>query len=62
NDIVRRIAVSLYEDRGGIRGLSDLLENLAVGISNGLRTTNEGPDHFQGTSISFEVYVQTQWE
>ncbi|KAL8798264.1 MAG: hypothetical protein Q9182_006810 [Xanthomendoza sp. 2 TL-2023] len=34
NDIVRRIAVSLYEDRGGIRGLSDLLDNLAVSMSN----------------------------
>ena len=34
NDVVRRIQASLYKDRAGIDGLSRLLNNLAVSMSN----------------------------
>ena len=34
SDIVRRIAASIYKDPGGIQGLSRLLDNLAVSMSN----------------------------
>ncbi|KAL9629261.1 MAG: hypothetical protein Q9204_005378, partial [Flavoplaca sp. TL-2023a] len=34
NEIVRRIAMSLYEDPAGIPGLSGLLDNLAMSMSN----------------------------
>ncbi|KAL8880445.1 MAG: hypothetical protein Q9198_002147 [Flavoplaca austrocitrina] len=77
NDIVRRIAASLYDDRAGIRALSDLLDNLALSMSNAyvstypytdltnakarLRTTTDLPDTFTGTPTSFEVYIQIEW-
>ncbi|KAL8895189.1 MAG: hypothetical protein Q9192_003787, partial [Flavoplaca navasiana] len=61
NDIVRRIEESLYEDHAGIQGLSDLLENLTISMSNALRTTTDIPDNFPGKSISFEVYIQIEW-
>ncbi|KAL8980961.1 MAG: hypothetical protein Q9205_004112 [Flavoplaca limonia] len=77
NDVVRRIAASLYDDRAGIRGLSELLDNLAISMSNAyvstcpytdltnakarLRTTTDIPDNFPGTSTSFEVYIQIEW-
>ncbi|KAL8877925.1 MAG: hypothetical protein Q9198_004161 [Flavoplaca austrocitrina] len=39
NDIVRSIAESLYNDRAGIQGLSELLNNLAMSMSNAYATT-----------------------
>lgn len=35
NDVVRAIAAKLYGDRNGMRGLQDLLDNLAISMSNG---------------------------
>ncbi|KAL8833563.1 MAG: hypothetical protein Q9176_007921 [Flavoplaca citrina] len=61
NDVVRRIAASLYDDRAGIRGLSESLDNLAISMSNALRTTTDILDNFPGTSTSFEVYIQIEW-
>ncbi|KAI4252523.1 MAG: hypothetical protein L6R42_007923 [Xanthoria sp. 1 TBL-2021] len=58
---VRVIAASLYENRAGILGLSKLLDNLAVSMSNALRTTTDVPDNITGTSSSFEVYIQIEW-
>ena len=77
NDVVRRIKASLYDDRAGRRGLSDLLDNLAVSMSNAyvstcrytyltnakarLRTTTDIPDNVTVTPTSFEVYIQIEW-
>ncbi|KAL8915657.1 MAG: hypothetical protein Q9172_006787 [Xanthocarpia lactea] len=61
NDVVRRIQASLYKDGAGIDGLSRLLNNLAVSMSNALRTTTDLPDNVTGISSSFEVYIQIEW-
>lgn len=77
NDVVRAITASLYEDPDRIRGLSGLLENLAVSMSNAyvftclytdltnakarMRTTTDIPDNVSGTSTSFEVYILIEW-
>ncbi|KAI4234003.1 MAG: hypothetical protein LQ349_004076 [Xanthoria aureola] len=61
NDVVRVIAASLYDDRAGMPGLTKLLDNLAVSMSNALRTTTDVPDNIRGTPSSFEVYIQIEW-
>ena len=77
NDVVTRIAASLYDDRAGIRGLSDLLDNLTMSMSNAyvstwlytdrtnakarLRTSTDIPDNFRGTSTSSEFYIHIVW-
>ncbi|KAL8648051.1 MAG: hypothetical protein Q9226_006159 [Calogaya cf. arnoldii] len=61
SDIVRKIAASIYEDPGGIQSLSRLLDNLAVSMSNALRTTTDRPDNHPGTSSSFQVYIEIEW-
>ncbi|KAL9033945.1 MAG: hypothetical protein Q9180_005677 [Flavoplaca navasiana] len=77
NEIVRRIAASLYNHPTGIQGLTNLLDNLTMSMSNAyvstclytdltnatarLRTTTDTPDNLPGTSTSFEVYIQIEW-
>ncbi|KAL8703517.1 MAG: hypothetical protein Q9201_003302 [Fulgogasparrea decipioides] len=61
NDNVRIIAESIYDDHAGIKGLSKLLENLSVSMSNAMRTVSDLPGNVSGTSSSFEVYIEIQW-
>ncbi|KAI4089333.1 MAG: hypothetical protein LQ344_005465 [Seirophora lacunosa] len=61
NDVVGAISESLYKDGAGIRGLSALLDNLAVSMSNALRTTTDLGYNVSGTSTSFEVYIDIEW-
>ncbi|KAL8850900.1 MAG: hypothetical protein Q9221_004213 [Calogaya cf. arnoldii] len=58
NDAVRSIANSLYNDNAGIEGLSKLMHNLAVSMTNILRTTTETPDIVPGIVTSNEVHFQ----
>ncbi|KAL8658221.1 MAG: hypothetical protein Q9226_001158 [Calogaya cf. arnoldii] len=58
NDVVRSIANSLYNEGTGIEGLSRLMDNLALSMTNTLRTTTETPEKEPGSVTSNEVHFQ----
>ncbi|KAL9042566.1 MAG: hypothetical protein Q9214_003738 [Letrouitia sp. 1 TL-2023] len=60
-DNVRAIAASIYGIQSGVQGLSYILGNLSISITNGLRTTSDNPWTISGVPSSFEVYIQIQW-
>ncbi|KAI9717822.1 MAG: hypothetical protein M1812_004551, partial [Candelaria pacifica] len=58
NDIVDVIAKSVYDDHAGIEGLHGLLDNLAIRMTNALRTTSDRPATSIGISSSVEPTEQ----
>ncbi|KAI9785036.1 MAG: hypothetical protein M1835_003435 [Candelina submexicana] len=56
-DAARSLSAVLIDQKGGVNGLSKFLDNLATGMTNGLRTTADQQDKFPGRSTVPEVHI-----
>ncbi|MDI1490434.1 MAG: hypothetical protein OHK93_001637 [Ramalina farinacea] len=45
----------------GVKDLSDLMENVAISLTNFFRTSTQSPDHQYGDATSYEIYFSVSW-
>lgn len=60
-DTATVLATSIYDEPGGMEGLSRSMENFAITLTNALRTTSDFVDTHPGTASTSEVYIHIAW-